>query len=145
MTQSGHLPSNICAAAQHSPSPTRMLGCPCQPEGRRRTRSNSQAKQTKSFIRVTAPIVLPWPLRSGLEAATWALFDLGDQSSADFLGPTLIGRAPLMTQLRYWQPVSQPAQENKRAEHRVGDNRLPQGARRRLMAHERDTKSPKNK
>jgi hypothetical protein len=27
---------------------------------------------------VTAPIVLPWPLRSGFEAATRALFDLGD-------------------------------------------------------------------
>jgi uncharacterized protein (DUF2236 family) len=36
---------------------------------------------------VTAPIVLPWPLRSGLEVATRALFDLGDQSSADFLQP----------------------------------------------------------
>ena len=28
---------------------------------------------------MTAPIVLPWPLRSGLEAATRALFDRGDQ------------------------------------------------------------------
>src|SRR5262249_37877705 len=36
---------------------------------RRRARSNSQAKQNKSFVTVTAPIVLPWPLRSGLEAA----------------------------------------------------------------------------
>ena len=36
---------------------------------------------------MTTPIVLPWPLQSGLEAATRTLFDLGDQSSADFLRP----------------------------------------------------------
>jgi uncharacterized protein (DUF2236 family) len=36
---------------------------------------------------VTTPIALPWPLRSGLEAATRVLFDLGNQSSADFLWP----------------------------------------------------------
>ena len=36
---------------------------------------------------MTTPIVLPWPLQSGLEAATRALVDLGDQSSADFLRP----------------------------------------------------------
>jgi uncharacterized protein (DUF2236 family) len=35
---------------------------------------------------VTTSIVLPWPLRSGLEAATRVLFDLGDQS-ANFLRP----------------------------------------------------------
>jgi hypothetical protein len=34
------------------------------------------------------PIDLPWPLQSGVEAATQALFGLGDQSSADFLQPT---------------------------------------------------------
>jgi uncharacterized protein (DUF2236 family) len=44
---------------------------------------------------VTAPIVLPWPLRSGLEAATRALFDLGDQSCADFLRP--LGEAALVS------------------------------------------------
>jgi len=44
---------------------------------------------------VNAPIVLPWPLRSGLEAATRALFDLGDQSSADFLRPA--GEAALVS------------------------------------------------
>jgi len=44
---------------------------------------------------VTTPIVLPWPLRSGLEAATRALFDLGDQSSADFLRPA--GEAALVS------------------------------------------------
>jgi hypothetical protein len=38
----------------------------------------------KSFA---TPIVLPWPVRSGLEAATAALFDLGDQFSVDFLRP----------------------------------------------------------
>jgi uncharacterized protein (DUF2236 family) len=36
---------------------------------------------------VNAPIVMPWPLRSVLEAAALALFDLGDQFSADFLRP----------------------------------------------------------
>ena len=44
---------------------------------------------------MNAPIVLPWPLRSGLEAATRALFDLGDQSSADFLRP--VGEAALVS------------------------------------------------
>jgi uncharacterized protein (DUF2236 family) len=44
---------------------------------------------------VTTPIVLPWPLRSGLEAATRALFGLGDQSSADFLRPS--GEAALVS------------------------------------------------
>jgi uncharacterized protein (DUF2236 family) len=43
---------------------------------------------------MTTPIVLPWPLQSGLEAATRALFDLGDQSSADFLRPA--GEAALV-------------------------------------------------
>ena len=44
---------------------------------------------------MTAPIVLPWPLRSGLEAATRALFDLGDQPFADFLRPA--GEAALVS------------------------------------------------
>jgi uncharacterized protein (DUF2236 family) len=44
---------------------------------------------------VNAPIVLPWPLRSGLEAATRALFDLGDQFSTDFLQPA--GEAALVS------------------------------------------------
>ena len=48
----------------------------------------------KSFATVTTSIVLPWPLRSGLEAATRALFDLGDQSPADFLRP--VGEAALV-------------------------------------------------
>jgi uncharacterized protein (DUF2236 family) len=47
----------------------------------------------KSLANVAAPIVLPWPLQSGLEAATQALFELGDQSSADFLRP--VGEAAL--------------------------------------------------
>jgi hypothetical protein len=41
----------------------------------------------KSFATVTTPIVLPRPVRSGLEAAARALFDLGEQFSADFLRP----------------------------------------------------------
>ena len=44
---------------------------------------------------MTTPIVLPWPLRSGLEAATQGLFDLGDQCSADFLRPA--GEAALVS------------------------------------------------
>jgi uncharacterized protein (DUF2236 family) len=43
---------------------------------------------------VTAPIVLPWPLRSGLEAATRSLFDLREQPSADFSLP--VGEAALV-------------------------------------------------
>ena len=44
---------------------------------------------------MTTPIVLPWPLQSGLEAATRTLFDLGDQSSDDFLLPA--GEAALVS------------------------------------------------
>jgi uncharacterized protein (DUF2236 family) len=44
---------------------------------------------------VNAPIVLPWPLRSGLEAATRALFDFGDQVPTDFLRPA--GEAALVS------------------------------------------------
>jgi uncharacterized protein (DUF2236 family) len=43
---------------------------------------------------VTAPIVLPWPLQSGLEAATRSLFDLREQPSADFSQP--VGEAGLV-------------------------------------------------
>jgi hypothetical protein len=41
----------------------------------------------KSFAILTTPIVLRWPAPSSLEAVTRALFDLGDQFSADFLRP----------------------------------------------------------
>ena len=44
---------------------------------------------------MTTPIFPPWPLRSGLEAATRALFNLGNQSSADFLRPA--GEAALVS------------------------------------------------
>ena len=44
---------------------------------------------------MTTPIILPWPLQSGLEAATRVLFDLGDQSSADFLRP--VGESALVS------------------------------------------------
>jgi hypothetical protein len=40
----------------------------------------------KSFATVTTPILLPRPVRGGLEAATRALFGRGDQFSADFFG-----------------------------------------------------------
>jgi uncharacterized protein (DUF2236 family) len=39
--------------------------------------------------------VPPWPLRSGLEAAARVLFDLGDDSSADFLRP--VGESALVS------------------------------------------------
>ena len=44
---------------------------------------------------MTAPIILPWPLQSGLEAATRALLDTGDRSSVDFSRP--IGEAALVS------------------------------------------------
>jgi uncharacterized protein (DUF2236 family) len=44
---------------------------------------------------VTTPIELPWPLQRGFEVATRTLFDLGDQSFADFLQPT--GEAALVS------------------------------------------------
>jgi uncharacterized protein (DUF2236 family) len=59
---------------------------------------NSQqysGKANEDFRTVTTPIILPWPLQSGLEAATRALFDLGDQSCADFLRP--VGEAALVS------------------------------------------------
>ena len=43
---------------------------------------------------MTAPIVLPWPLQSGLEAATRSLFDLRELPSADFSPP--VGEAALV-------------------------------------------------
>jgi uncharacterized protein (DUF2236 family) len=46
-------------------------------------------------VTVTTPIVLPWPLQSGLEAVTRALFDPGDRSAADFLRP--MGEAALVS------------------------------------------------
>jgi hypothetical protein len=73
----------------------------------RRTRSDTQAKQIKSFVTVTTPIVLPWPLQSGLEAATRALFDLGGQSSADFLQP--VGEAALVSPDSVVARVQEPA------------------------------------
>jgi uncharacterized protein (DUF2236 family) len=44
---------------------------------------------------VTTPIVLPWPLQRGLEAATPALFNPGDQSCVDFSKPA--GEAALVS------------------------------------------------
>jgi len=40
------------------------------------------------FAAENSPLVLPWPLPRTLEAATRALLDPGDQSSADFSKPT---------------------------------------------------------
>jgi hypothetical protein len=42
------------------------------------------------FLRMSfsnTPLVLPWPLQIGLELATRALLDPGDQSSVDFSRP----------------------------------------------------------
>jgi hypothetical protein len=44
---------------------------------------------------LTTPIALPWPVGTGLEAATRAPFDLSDQFSADFLRPA--GEAALVS------------------------------------------------
>jgi uncharacterized protein (DUF2236 family) len=44
---------------------------------------------------VTMPIILPWPLQSGLKVATQALFDRDDQSPVDFLRPR--GEAALVS------------------------------------------------
>ena len=43
---------------------------------------------------MTAPIVLPWPLQSVLEATTRSLFDLRELPSADFSRP--VGEAALV-------------------------------------------------
>jgi uncharacterized protein (DUF2236 family) len=44
---------------------------------------------------VITPLVLPWPLQPCLETAVRAMFDLGDQSSVDFLRP--VGEAALVS------------------------------------------------
>jgi len=47
------------------------------------------------FVAVTAPIVLPWPLRSSLDAAARALLEPSDQSHIDFSRPR--GEAALIS------------------------------------------------
>lgn len=49
----------------------------------------------EAFRTVTTPIILPWPMHTGLEAVTRAVFDLGDRSCADFLRP--VGEAALVS------------------------------------------------
>ncbi len=68
--------------------------------GFRRDRSKMNSKQysgeaNEEFRNGDQPIVLSWSVRSSLEAATRALFDLGDQFSADFLRPA--GEAALVS------------------------------------------------
>src|SRR5215467_9628928 len=48
-----------------------------------------------AFVGATTPIVLPWPLRSGLEAAAWALLEPGDRYHIDFSRPA--GEAALVS------------------------------------------------
>ena len=48
-----------------------------------------------SFVAMTTPIVLPWPLQSGLEAAARALLKSGHLSHIDFSRPT--GEAALIS------------------------------------------------
>src|SRR5712672_2373993 len=60
--------------------------------GFRRDRSKMNSKRysgeaNEEFRNGDHADVLPWPVRSGLEAAALALFDLGEQFSADFLRP----------------------------------------------------------
>jgi uncharacterized protein (DUF2236 family) len=56
---------------------------------------------------VTTPIVLTRPLQSGLETVTRTLFDLGHQSSADFLRP--VGEAALVSpQSVTWRVFKNP-------------------------------------
>jgi hypothetical protein len=48
-----------------------------------------------AFVALTTPIVLPWPLQSGLEAAARALLKSGHLSHIDFSRPT--GEAALVS------------------------------------------------
>src|SRR5919197_6452341 len=48
-----------------------------------------------AYVGATAPIVLPWPLQSGLEAAARALLESGDRSKVDFTRPS--GEAALLS------------------------------------------------
>jgi uncharacterized protein (DUF2236 family) len=48
-----------------------------------------------AYVGATAPIVLPWPLQSGLEAAARALLEPGDRSNVDFTRPS--GEAALLS------------------------------------------------
>jgi len=41
-----------------------------------------------AFVALTTPIVLPWPLQSGLEAAARALLESDHVSHIDFSRPT---------------------------------------------------------
>jgi hypothetical protein len=58
-----------------------------------------------------APLVLPWPLKIGLELATRALLDPGDQSSVDFSRPA--GEPALVS------PDSQRCDPPPRRRHRA--------------------------
>ena len=48
-----------------------------------------------AFVALTTPIVLPWPLQSGLEAAARALLESDHLSHIDFSRPT--GEAALVS------------------------------------------------
>ena len=48
-----------------------------------------------AFVGMATPIILPWPLQSGLGAAMRALLEPGDSSRIDFLRP--IGEAALLS------------------------------------------------
>ena len=47
-----------------------------------------------AFAAVSPPLILPWPLQSGLEAAARVLLDPGDRSHVDFARP--VGEAALI-------------------------------------------------
>src|SRR5262249_29948063 len=90
--------SNLCRSTRRPPKGYRGFAH----LGFRRDRSKMNSKRysgeaNEEFRDGDQPIVLPWPVRSSLEAATRALFDFGDQFSADFLRPAgeaaLVGRS----------------------------------------------------
>src|SRR5262249_19926871 len=90
--------SNLCRSTLRPPKDCRGFAH----LGFRRARSTMNSKQywvraKEEFRNGDHPIDMAWPVRSSLEAATPALFDFGDQFSADFLRPAgeaaLVGRS----------------------------------------------------
>jgi hypothetical protein len=85
---------------------------------------------------------MPWPLQSGLEVATRAVFDLGNQSSADFLRP--VGEAALVPPDSVsWRVFKNQNHPNGDAHHmQLGRDRLHRNVEENLLEpggnHEHD-------